>query len=92
MSEDEDSNHTVDMEFQDDREDDGDDIFEEDDSDVGEGGDLDATWPDKETCKIIELYRTSPQLYDVSHPSYPNRDKKVATLSKIAQEVGCSGK
>jgi hypothetical protein len=88
---DDDSSHTVDLE--DVRDDFGQDIEEEDDDlDMGEGVDLNATLPDKETCKIIEMYRSTPQLYDVSHPSYPNRDKKLATLRRMCKEVDCSSK
>jgi hypothetical protein len=89
-----DSNHTLEMEFDEDREDDGGDLDEdeEEEDDVAEGDDIDGTWPDQETSRIIELFRSNPQLYDVSHPAYPNRDKKLMTFSRISKELECSSK
>jgi hypothetical protein len=49
-------------------------------------------WPDKETAKLIELFREKPQLYDVSHKWYSHRDRKAATLANISSELDCSGK
>lgn len=88
-----DTDHTLDMDLDEEREEVGDDLDEEEEDDeLDLGEDIDGSWPDKETSQIIELYRTSPQLYDVSHPSYPNRDKKIATLTRMAKELQCSSK
>lgn len=62
------------------------DEFLEEHSDSDDGG-----WPDKDTGWLIELYRSKPQLYDVSHKYYSNRDRKTATLTYMAQEMQCSG-
>lgn len=92
MSEEE-ADETWDMELDEDREDAGEDLEEEDeDSYLGEGEDIDGTWPDKETTIIIDMYRSSTLLYDVSHPSYANRDKKLATLKRMANQLHCSRK
>jgi hypothetical protein len=54
--------------------------------------DLPCSWPDETTGRIIELWRTRPQLYDVRHKWYLNRDRKQQALSEIAAEVKITGK
>lgn len=62
----------------------------DDDTDIL--GEEDYGWPDKDTMKLIELYRERPQLYDTTHKWYYNRDKKTGTLELLASEMDCSGK
>jgi hypothetical protein len=52
----------------------------------------DCFWPDSTTAKIIEMWRERPQLYDVTHRWYLNRDKKAEALSEIAREIKITGK
>jgi hypothetical protein len=49
-------------------------------------------WPDRETVRVIELFRQKPQLYDVTHKLYAHRERKNDTLVKMASELGVSGK
>lgn len=49
-------------------------------------------WPDKETAKLIDLYRGHPELYIVSHKWYSHRERKDCTYEKMATEMGCSGR
>jgi hypothetical protein len=70
---------------------------QENDQDVGDDeddtfGDSDCGWPDRETVKVIELFRDKPQLYDVQHRWYAHREKKSAVLSAMASELGIGGK
>jgi hypothetical protein len=72
---------------------------EEEDSVNSSAGDVsnldeegDAGWPDRETAKLIELFRNQELLYDVGHKYYSNRDKKEGTYSKMATKLGFSGR
>jgi hypothetical protein len=50
------------------------------------------SWPDRETSKLIDLFRENSQLYDVSHKWYSHRERKLATLTNMATEMECSSK
>jgi hypothetical protein len=49
------------------------------------------SWPDSTTARIIELWRDHPELYDLHHPLYSNRDNKQKVLSAIASDVKITG-
>ena len=59
---------------------------EKDDND--DGGNVFSSWPDEETAKLIELFRSREYLYNTSHKYYHRRDKKDAAYSAIAKALG----
>jgi hypothetical protein len=68
-------------------------LSDQGDGEAHEGDDSDdGTWPDRETVRVIELFRSHPQLYDVTHKWYCNREKKAGTLALMAKELKCTGK
>lgn len=49
-------------------------------------------WNLDDTCKLIELYRESPMLWDVTDLNYKNKFKKVDALKEIGMELGTDAK
>ena len=47
-----------------------------------------SSWPDEETSKLIELFRSREYLYNTAHKYYHRRDKKNAAYSAIAKALG----
>ena len=50
-----------------------------------------SNWPDEVTVKLIELFRNSPILYDMSHDLYRNKGRKDRALRRIAEQLDRSG-
>jgi hypothetical protein len=61
-------------------------------SEDGNDDEDDGGWPDRETGQLIELFRTNPILYNVSHKWYANRERKDRTYNDMARELGISGR
>lgn len=45
-------------------------------------------WSTESTCKLIELYKKAPILWNPEHKEFKNRHKKADALTKIAITLG----
>ena len=68
---------------------DPDDNGQEDDDDLDDE-EL-SNWPSEETMKLIEIFRSTPILYDTTHKLYRNKARKNIAYARIARMMDCSG-
>ena len=52
---------------------------------------MEADWTGDSVTQLIQLYEENVNLRDVLSPNYRNRDKKRATVQKIAVLLGKNG-
>ena len=84
----EDTQETLDKHFEENIQEDHEESEDESDDDL----DKLTNWPDEDTCKLIEIWKSHEFMYNLTHKWYHRRDKKDAVIQLMAKELKISGK